>query len=77
MDTPWFHLAPWAVLLLVIFLIIVAVLWFLLPFAVFGIKGRLNNLIERQDEIIRELRQLRLPESKDEGNRRPRLSEDP
>ncbi|MGE0093753.1 MAG: hypothetical protein AB7M05_20355 [Alphaproteobacteria bacterium] len=77
MDTPWFHLAPWAALLLAIFLFLVAVLWFLLPFAVFGIKGRLNNLIERQDQIIRELRQMRVAENKDEGNRRPQLSEDP
>lgn len=77
MDTPWFHLSLGAVVLLGIFIFLTWVLWFLLPFAVFGIKRRLNNLIDRQDEIIRELRLLRISENKDEGDRRPRLSEDP
>jgi biopolymer transport protein ExbB/TolQ len=77
MDTPWFHLSLGAVVLLSIFIFLTWVLWFLLPFAVFGIKRRLNNLIDRQDEIIRELRLLRVSENKDEGDRRPRLSEDP
>lgn len=32
-------------LLLVLFLIILAILWFILPFAIFGIKNRLDLLI--------------------------------
>lgn len=35
-------------LLAVLFLVVLAVLWFVLPFAVFGIKGRLDSLITLQ-----------------------------
>lgn len=40
-----------------LFLVVLAVLWFLLPFAVFGLKGRVDNLIKAQQEtnaILRE-----------------------
>jgi hypothetical protein len=33
-------------ILLCLFLIVQAVLWFLLPFAIFGIKDKLNDLIK-------------------------------
>lgn len=36
---------------LVIFLIIIAILWIMLPFAVFGVKRRL-------DKVVKELRKL-------------------
>lgn len=35
-------------LFVVIFLVVLAILWFVLPFAVFGIKGRLDTLIALQ-----------------------------
>nr|MBF0684268.1 hypothetical protein [Pseudomonas sp.] len=35
-------------LLVIIFLIITAVLWFLLPFAVFGVKDLLKDLLKEQ-----------------------------
>lgn len=39
-----------------IFLIILAVLWFFLPFAVFGVKERLDTLIKLQKETVQLLR---------------------
>ena len=54
-------------LILIIFLVIAAVLWFLLPFAIFGIKTRLDTMIENSDRTIalieslnQEIRDLRL-----------------
>lgn len=35
-------------LLILLFLVVLAILWFVLPFAVFGIKARLDTLIEEQ-----------------------------
>ncbi len=37
---------------IIIFTIVLFLLWFLLPFAVFGIKGRLDELIEQNKKII-------------------------
>ena len=37
---------------IIIFSIVLFLLWFLLPFAVFGIKGRLDQLIEQNKNII-------------------------
>jgi hypothetical protein len=42
------------ILVLIIFLIILAILWFLLPFAVFGAKDLLRELIKEQ-KITNEL----------------------
>lgn len=42
--------------ILFLFAIILAVLWFLLPFAVFGIKARLDTSIQLQREIVNLLR---------------------
>ncbi len=54
-------------LILIIFLVVAAVLWFLLPFAIFGIKTRLDTMIENSDRTIalieslnQEIRDLRL-----------------
>jgi len=44
--------------LLILFLVVLAVLWFLLPFAVFGIKDRLDVLIresQKTNELLRSL----------------------
>ena len=42
-------------LALIGFLIVLAVLWFLLPFAVFGIKDRLDTLIRQNRQLLERL----------------------
>ena len=42
-------------ILIVLFLIVLSILWFLLPFAVFGIKGKLDNLIENTSDTNQKL----------------------
>lgn len=37
---------------ILIFLIVLAILWSLLPFAVFGTKGRLDQLIQQNKQLI-------------------------
>ncbi len=44
----------------VLFIIIVGLLWALLPFAIFGIKDRLDKQIERQDKQIEILHRIEL-----------------
>lgn len=44
----------------VIFGLIVSVLWVVLPFAVFGIKKRLDRIIDLQEEQIEVLRSIPL-----------------
>ena len=39
-------------IVIIIFLFVLFLLWFLLPFAVFGIKGRLDQLIEQNKQLI-------------------------
>ena len=44
----------------VLFFFVLAVLWFLLPFAIFGTKDKLNLLIletQRTNEILKEMRE--------------------
>jgi len=36
---------------LVVFIVSLCVLWLLLPFAVFGIKDKLNSMIENQERL--------------------------
>lgn len=43
-------------LLVALFLLVLAILWFLLPFAVFGIKGRLDLLVQEVQQSNAELR---------------------
>ena len=46
-------------LAVVLFLVVLGILWFVLPFAVFGIKGRLDTLIalqRKQNDHIASLR---------------------
>lgn len=47
-----------AVFLLIIFFIVLTVGWIILPFAVFGIKKRLDRLIEQNEQIIKRRPQL-------------------
>lgn len=37
---------------LLIFAVIIAVLWIMLPFAVFGVKGRLDKMIKELRKLI-------------------------
>jgi cytochrome b subunit of formate dehydrogenase len=41
-----------------LFLFVLAVLWFLMPFAIFGTKGKLNQLIVEARVTNRALREL-------------------
>ncbi len=43
----------------VLFLIVLAVLWFLLPFAIFGTKDKLNELINETKRTNEELKKIR------------------
>ncbi len=43
-------------IIFIIFSIIVGVLWIILPFAVFGIKSRLDKIINLLEEINRKLK---------------------
>jgi len=45
-------------ILLIIFLLILAILWFILPFAIFGIKPLLNKLLAELEETNRYLSKL-------------------
>lgn len=45
----------------VLFAVLVAILWVLLPFAVFGIKGRLDTLIELQRAIQASVKSAKTP----------------
>jgi biopolymer transport protein ExbB/TolQ len=49
---------PMLELFVMLFLIVLGVLWFLLPFAVFGVKDRLDQLIKAQrktNELMKKL----------------------
>lgn len=46
-------------LFVVVFLVVLGILWFVLPFAVFGLKGRLDTLIalqRKQNDHVASLR---------------------
>lgn len=45
-------------LIVMLFLVILAILWFLLPFAIFGTKDKLSELIETTKETNRQLNRL-------------------
>ena len=52
-------------IVIVVFLVVLFIPWLLLPFAVFGIKGRLDKIIDQNKQIITLL---------DKGNDEPVLS---
>lgn len=45
-------------LVVMLFLVVLAILWFILPFAIFGTKARLDSLIVKQDQQIELLKKL-------------------
>lgn len=54
------------------FVIVIAILWILLPFAVFGIKDYLKSIIKNSDEMLKAVRDLnqsiaKLSAPKDQG----------
>lgn len=51
--------SPLLMLIVIIFLVVLAVLWFILPFAIFGTKRRLDQLIHEVRETNRLLRGVR------------------
>jgi len=46
-------------IVVVLFLFVLAILWFFLPFAIFGTKDKLNELIEETKKTNNELQKLR------------------
>jgi len=54
-------LSPTVLSIIFIFLFVLAVLWIALPFAVFGIKEKLNRINEQLGDIKTVLEQGRLP----------------
>lgn len=58
-------------LIIAILALVLAVLWILLPFAVFGIKGRLDQMLVQSKKISHQLEQLTgkpAPEISDEDD---------
>ena len=57
-------LPPWAQLAVLVALVLLALLFLAVPFSVIGLKGRLDSMDARLDEIQGEIRSLalRLPE---------------
>ncbi len=68
-------LPDWTGLVLLVVALLVALAYALMPFSVFGVKGRLDAIEAQLDEIQTEIRTLalRLPEP---GRRRPPLEDD-
>jgi hypothetical protein len=68
-------LPDWSGLVALLLLLLVALAYLLMPFSVFGVKGRLEAIEAQLDEIQAEIRSLahRLPEP---GRRRPPVEDD-
>jgi hypothetical protein len=68
-------LPDWVAVVLLLALLLVGLAYLLMPFSVFGVKGRLEALEAQLDEIQTEIRSLalRLPEP---GRRRPPVEDD-
>ena len=60
---------PWVQLAVLVVLLLVALLFLAVPFSVIGLKGRLDSLDARLDELHGEIRNvsLRLPEAGEAG----------
>ncbi len=63
-------------LIFMIFMLIVGILWFLMPFAVFGIKARLDEHLKEVKQTNRLLTQI-AEASKAKTARAPAADEDP
>jgi len=69
---PW-----WAALIVIVPVVLFALAFLFMPFSVFGVKGRLESVEARLDEIQGEIRSLalRLPERLERYERDPRAIE--
>jgi len=55
-------------IIIILFLFVLFILWFLLPFAVFGIKDRLDQLINQNEQIISLLSSSTIESTLNKGN---------
>lgn len=64
-------LPPWVQIVLTAAAVLLALMFAAMPFSVFGVKGRLDLIEARLDEVQGEIRNLalRLPEADDESGR--------
>ncbi|WP_372618598.1 hypothetical protein [Falsiroseomonas sp.] len=69
-------LPDWAGLVVLLVLLLVALAYLLMPFSVFGVKGRLDAIEAQLDEIQAELRTLALRLPEPGRGRRPPVEED-
>jgi hypothetical protein len=69
-------LPDWAGLVVLLVLVLVALAYLLMPFSVFGVKGRLDAIEAQLDEIQGELRTLALRMPDQGRGRRPPVEED-
>jgi hypothetical protein len=67
-------LPEWTGVVALLALLLVGLAYLLMPFSVFGVKGRLDSLEAQLDEIRDEIRGLAIRSS--EGPRRPAAAED-
>jgi len=60
MDSSLRNLPAWVYIGVSLFVIAVAITWLLLPFAVFGTKAILREVLRKQKDMLQELKELRL-----------------
>ena len=60
MDSSLRNLPAWIYIGLLLFVFAVAVTWLLLPFAVFGTKAILREVLRKQKDMLHEVKELRL-----------------
>ena len=68
-------LPDWVALVVLVLLLLVALAYILMPFSVFGLKGRLDAIEAQLDEIQTELRSLALRLPEPDRRRAPREDE--
>ncbi len=59
----------WASFIGMIFMFIMAIIWFILPFAIFGIKGRLDTLIGLNEDLLENVEELNAKIKKKEASK--------
>lgn len=69
-------LPDWTGLVLLLLLLLVALAYLLMPFSVFGLKGRLDAIEAQLDEIQTEIRTLALRLPEPARGRRPPVEDD-
>jgi hypothetical protein len=69
-------LPDWVGLVVLVTLALVALAYLLMPFSVFGVKGRLDAIEAQLDEIQTELRTLALRQPEPARTRRPPVEDD-